>query len=416
MEDFRFDFDGVRNNRVPVRCISPEDGHYFFGYYDLMPYSPDERRHLACKIPFDKVLNTKDDVMEFGWLEDGRFEKIMETKCWNFQQGILATYRRAGGNVIFYNIFDEEAGCYRTVRHNLDTGKRDLSSMACGTVSPDGRYGLGINFSRIWDFRPGYGYPNMPDPYADIPQPREDGVFLCDFDNGTTKQLFDCETLGKRFPLEGRENAKMVVNHITFNPAGDHYLFLYRSFPTNTPTAPGKTRWTTVLFGGDIEGNVNFVFDEMVSHYWWEDNENMIAYSRPTPESPNAVWRVNMRTGDYGIVGGEGNALMRLCGRWGDIHCSISPDGRFIIGDSYPKEDGYRPIYLYEIATDRAEILLETYSPYADTPPANVPGGTKEARCDLHVRWNHDGTRASFDAIARGHREIYEIDMTQLRW
>ncbi|MBO7762325.1 MAG: hypothetical protein J6T24_05975 [Clostridia bacterium] len=417
--DFSFDFDGVRNAIAPVRCLSPEDGrHYFFGYYDLMPYSPDERRHLAGRLPFDGVLNGPEDVMEFGWIEDGKFEKLFETTCWNFQQGILATYQRDGkSNVIFYNVLDKEANCYRTVRHNLDTGKKDYSSMACGTVSPDGKHGLGINFSRIWDFRPGYGYPNLPDPYFDIPQPREDGVFLCDFDKGTTTQLFDCETLGKRFPLEGRENTKMVVNHITLNPAGDHYLFLYRSFPDpNAKPIPGKSRWTTVLFGGDIHGNVNFVFDEMVSHYWWEDNENMIAYARPTPESPNAVWRINMRTGKYEIVGGEGNSLLARCGRWGDIHCSISPDGRFIIGDGYPKEGGYRQIYLYEIATDRTEVLLETYSPYADSPEVNLPGGTKEARTDLHVRWNHDGSRVSFDAMSRGHREIFEVDMTRLRW
>ena len=119
--DFSFEFDGVRNALAPVRAISPMDGkHYFFGYYDLQPYSPDGRRHLAARIPFDMVLNGPDDVLEFGWIEDGKFEKLFETKCWNFQQGILATYRRAGGNVIFYNILDEEAGCYRTVRHSKD--------------------------------------------------------------------------------------------------------------------------------------------------------------------------------------------------------------------------------------------------------------------------------------------------------
>ncbi len=415
--DFSFEFDGVRNALAPVRALSPADGkHYFFGYYDLQPYSPDGRRHLAARLPFDMVLNGPDDVMEFGWIEDGKFEKLFDTTCWNFQQGILATYQKSGGNVIFYNILDKEAGCYRTVRHNLDTGKKDYSPMACGTVSHDGTHGLGINFSRIWDFRPGYGYPNLPDPYADIPHPAEDGIFLCDFDKGTAKLLASCERLGTIFPLDGRENSKMVVNHITLNPAGDRYLCLYRSFPDpNRIVPPGKTRWTTVLLGGDMEGNVNFVFDEMVSHYWWEDNENMIAYSRPTPDAPNAVWRINMVTGKYELVGGENNSLLRALGKWGDIHCSISPDGRFIIGDGYPREDGYRRIYLYEIATDRTEILLESYSPYADDH-LHIPNGSKEARCDLHARWNRDGTRVSFDAIARGHREIFEIDMTKLKW
>lgn len=417
--DFSFEFDGVRNALAPVRCLSPEDGkHYFFGYYDLMPYSPDCRRHLAARIPFDMVLNGPDDVMEFGWIEDGKFEKLFETTCWNFQQGILATYQRDGkSNVIFYNVLDKEAGCYRTVRHNLDTGKKDYSSMACGTISPDGTHGLGINFSRIWDFRPGYGYPNLPDPFAGIPHPAGDGVFLCDFDKGTTKQLCSCEELAKLFPMRGRENTRMVVNHIALNPAGDRYLFLYRSIPDpDYVPAPGKTRWTTVLFSGDMEGNVKFIYDEMVSHYWWEDNENMIAFARPEGER-NGVWRVNMIDGSYEEIRGDDEgpkSLRTVTGAW-DIHCSLSPDGRFMIGDNYPNKDGYRKIFIHEMATGRTEVLLETYSPYADDH-LKLPNGSKDARCDLHARWNHDGSRVSFDAIARGHREIFEVDMTRLRW
>ena len=43
--DFTMEFEGIRDNLVPVRSISPEDGNFFFGYYDLMAYSPDGRRH-----------------------------------------------------------------------------------------------------------------------------------------------------------------------------------------------------------------------------------------------------------------------------------------------------------------------------------------------------------------------------------
>ena len=64
------------------------------------------------------------------------------------------------------------------------------------------------------------------------------------------------------------------------------------------------------------------------------------------------------------------------------------------------------------MATGRTETLLDSYSPYPDAPYVNLPNGSKEARCDLHARWNRDGTRVSFDTICRGHREIVEIDMT----
>ncbi len=410
--DFTMNFEGVRNNLVPVRSLSPEHGHYFFGYYDLMPYSPDERRHLAGKIPFDGILNTKNDTMEFGYLEDGVFTKLLETTCWNFQQGILGQYRFDGKeNVIFYNIFDEAANTYRTVRHDLDTDKRVTVPVACGTISRDGRIGLGINFSRIWDFRPGYGYPNMPDPYFDIPTPKEDGVFLCDFDKGTARLLVDCETLAKRFPLEGRENAKMVVNHIALNPSGTRYLFLYRSFPEENG-GDSMPRWRTTLFAGDLDGKIDLIFDEMVSHYWWEDDEHMVAFCRPEGER-NGVWRVNMLTGKYEELGPEETeGTLRTVTEHRDIHTSISPDGRFLLGDSYPRPDGYRQLFIHELATGKTKILLETYSPYPDMPSLGIVGGTRDARCDLHARWNHDGSRISLDTVCRGHREILELDMT----
>ena len=411
--EFSMEFEGIKNNLCPVRSISPEDGQYFFGYYDLMPYSPDGKRHLAGKLPFDGVLNTKDDIMEFGWLEDGKFTKLFETNCWNFQQGILGQYQFDGKkNVIFYNIFDEAAGCHRTVRHDLDTDKKTLSSMACGHISRDGRYGLGINFSRIWDFRPGYGYPNIRDPYYDIPHPEEDGVFLCDFEAGTTRQLVSCRELYEKFRFEGRENTKMVVNHITFNPSADRYMFLYRNFRPEGTSIP----WKTALMVGDLNGNVNMLWDEMVSHYWWENDDYMISWSRMAPDSVSAVLRTDMRTGESTVLGGEDGELTRLLGRWGDIHCSLSPDGRYMIGDKYPDKDGYRKIVIHEMATGRTETLLDSYSPYPDDPRVNIPNGSKEARCDLHARWNHDGTRVSFDTICRGHREIVEIDMTKMPW
>ena len=89
---------------------------------------------------------------------------------------------------------------------------------------------------------------------------------------------------------------------------------------------------------------------------------------------------------------------------------------KYMIGDKYPDADGYRRIIIYEMATGRTETLLDSLSPYPDDTRffAPDPKASKEARCDLHARWNHDGTRVSFDTICRGHREIVEIDMTKL--
>lgn len=53
------------------------------------------------------------------------------------------------------------------MRPELSTGKKRYAP-ACANISRDGRRGLRVNFCRIYDFRPGYGYCNTRDPYADI--------------------------------------------------------------------------------------------------------------------------------------------------------------------------------------------------------------------------------------------------------
>ena len=44
-------------------------------------------------------------------------------------------------------------------------------------VSPDGKWAISLNFSRIQRLRPGYGYAVLPDETADDPLPSQDGLW-----------------------------------------------------------------------------------------------------------------------------------------------------------------------------------------------------------------------------------------------
>ena len=78
-----------KNNLCPVKIISPKkDKSCFFGYYDLKAYDDTDRYHLCNMANFEDRLQTADDVLELGVidLDNGNFEKIDETKSWNFQR------------------------------------------------------------------------------------------------------------------------------------------------------------------------------------------------------------------------------------------------------------------------------------------------------------------------------------------
>ena len=69
--------------------ISPEGGHYFFGYYDLQPFNKSGNLHLTHKTDFMDRLQLSGDQAEVGFIELDtlKYTMVAKTKAWNFQQG-----------------------------------------------------------------------------------------------------------------------------------------------------------------------------------------------------------------------------------------------------------------------------------------------------------------------------------------
>lgn len=221
--------NGIKDATVDFRVITPEDENCFFGYYDLNAYDSTGEVHLCCRTSFIDRIPTDDDVLELGYVKDGQFNKIAETTAWNFQQGAMLQFKVGSDDTVFYNIRSD--GGYKTVIHNIKTGEKKLCKKAAACISPDGKYGLSINFNRIFDFRKGYGYYGIDDPYKNDQRPKADGVFLIDMETGEDKLIISYEDIYKRFPSDMTENEKLIVNHITFNESSDRFLFLLRNFP-----------------------------------------------------------------------------------------------------------------------------------------------------------------------------------------
>ncbi|GHT98425.1 hypothetical protein FACS1894142_4730 [Spirochaetia bacterium] len=384
--------EGVKDAIVEIRRLSPNDGrHYFYGYYDIPAFSKGDVKHLCHRVHFSDRYPEKNDTCCLGIIDikSGKWDKLAETGAFNFQQGCMLQWNPQNPDTeIMYNVRDGEE--YRTVIHNLETGKIRTLPRAAANVSRDGKWGIAINFNRVYEFRPGYGYSGVRDRWYDIPQPKDDGIWISNMETGEEKLVLNYEEMGMLFSVDSGE--KLVVNHITFSPDNNRLLFLLRTFPA------ANKAWLTGLGTIDRDGNNVHVMNpmSMASHYYWRDDNHLL------------IWASVKGIDGMYLITDQSSESVQLDPYFfsKDTHCSYSPDTKYILGDGYPDNEGFRHIYLYNTETHRGLMLLRVKSnPITD--------GT-DLRTDLHGRWSRDGTRVSFDSTHEGDRGLYLIDLADI--
>ncbi len=357
--------------------------HFFFGYYDLQPYSSDNLMHLTHKVSFIDRLPTAADTAEIGYIRTDtlKYVPVATTRAWNFQQGAFLQWFEDKKSVIF-NDFDGEKYISRVV--GLDGKESVRFDRPFASVSKSANAALSVNFSRIYDFRKGYGYCNLPDPYKTEPAPKDDGIFAVDLKTGESKLILSYSAMKEMFEEKPFTDENLVVNHITFNPSGNKFNFLLRNFSDK------GNMWGTVLAVSDMQGNVKKLTNfETNSHYCWKDDDILMSYSG-LPEW--GIYFINTRTGERQRLNDA------LCDK-GDIHCNYSHDRKRFIGDGYP-ENEMRSLYYYDFESKQSHEMFKVYS---------VPVNIIDIRCDLHARWSGDDTRISYDTTENGVREIMQL-------
>ena len=239
----------VKYELIKPKRLTHGEGNYFFGYYDIPAWNKRGTYHLCHKVDFWRRMPKEDDVAEIGMIdfEKSEYIKLGETTAWNFQQGAMLTWNPAApDDEIIYNI--RENNKYMSVILNIHTGEKRFLDYPLANVDPTGHYGLSINFSRLFDFRPGYGYAGFTDPYYNDNHPKDDGIYLVDLKTGKGKQILSLEYLWEYSNKSLTEDKKIVINHINFNTNGSRFVFLLRYF--NKP----KERWGTAVITANRDG------------------------------------------------------------------------------------------------------------------------------------------------------------------
>jgi len=378
----------IINQTVPITRLTDGKGCYFFGYYDVAAFDAGGKFHLYHRVGFMDRLPARDDSAELGMIniETNEKIKIAETTAWNFQQGAMLQWNPAApDSEVVYNIRAGET--YRAVIKNIKTRKERMLEMPVAALDPKGRYALSINFSRVFDFRPGYGYHGIVDANKNLEAPDDDGVFRVDMMTGKSRLILSLRQIHELLQDTPSvvKNGKIVVNHITCNTDGSRFVLLARNFPEH-----GK-RWGTVAITANADGSDIYVLNDysMTSHYHWRDEQYFLAYAKHA--EGDQLYLLRDKSQEYEIIDRD---FFKS-----DGHCSYAPGRGQILYDSYPESNyNYRNLYVYDFQGRKGSKLASLYS---------VPVSVVDIRCDLHPRWHPNGKLISFDSTHENQRHIY---------
>lgn len=373
--------------------VSPNDGaDYFFGYYDKSPWDAIGRNMLCMRA--DNTWSIPDPFVRANILlidtqKGNVVKKIAETTTWNVQQGCMAQWLGpAFDKKIIYNTMNN--GRYCSVVLDIQSMQEIQLPMPVYTVSSDGKIALSLDFSRLHNLRPGYGYAALPEETEGVALPDAPCIWKVDVGTGKVEELLRYKDFAQFLPREEMKAEGVVhkVNHLMLSPNGQRFMVLYRFFV-------GHRKYTR-LITCNVDGSDMYLLsdDDMVSHCYWKNDVEIIAFERKK-DGGNGYYLMKDRTQEY----------YRLWPQLkNDGHPSYCPtDDSLVVFDTYPNRARIQEV---KIARDNdvdgkdIKVLAKVFAPFKYD---------NDTRCDLHPRWSRDGKKICFDACFEGHRGLYVV-------
>ena len=370
--------------------ITPEDDYeYFFGYYDKSPWNYDER-YMVClraKCTWKDVSpKEKAEIVLIDTKNNNSISIIGETSTWNVQQGCMLQWLGPKyDKEIIYN--DYINGHYCSVILDVHTLKKKIIDFPIYSVSNDGKFALSLDFSRLYNLRPGYGYYNVEETTKGELLPDKTCIWKINLKTGEVAPLLKYTDFSKFEPRKEMKDKNSIhkVNHIMLSPNGKRFMVLYRWFN-------GQRKYTR-LITCDIDGKNMYLLndDDMVSHCFWKNDDEILAFEHKN-NIGNGYFLMKDKTNEFKHCWPSINS---------DGHPSYSPNGKFVITDSYPDRSRIQTIKIMKNEKEYSEIA-KVFSPFKYD---------NDTRCDLHPRWDRKNNKICFDSVYEGKRELYYVEV-----
>jgi len=389
---------------VPAQVLTDGPSHHWFGYYDKLEFDPTGRYVLAAQVDFEGRSPRPDDTIRVGMIDLQRgnlWTELGTSVAWGWQQGCMLQFIPGSFSKVIWN--DRQGDQFVCHIKDIFTGEQKILPFPIYTLSPDGRAALSVDFERINDLRPGYGYSGITDPNKDELAPEDAGIYLCDLKTSVKRLIISIAQM-KQFPLKYTDDLKFKdfdkekhwFNHLLFNTNGSRFVFLHR---WRTPTKANVGGFGTFMYSSDIEGKDIRIVDGSgyTSHFIWRDNEHLMMWTKHTGKDGFFLYKDD--GSDTAVQ--EGDGIMTRNG-----HNSYLPGNEWILNDTYPDEDRLQHVYLYHIPTKKR---IPVGSFYLDTKYKG------EWRCDTHPRSSPDGTKVVIDCpVGDKGRQLVLLDLTEI--
>ena len=378
-----------------IICVSPSDAsEYFFGYYDKSPWDA-TGRYMLCMRAKDTWSEPdpmgEADILLIDTKDGNSFRVLATTHTWNVQQGCMAQWLGPDfKSKILYN--DLRDGKYCSVILDIVSREERILPMPVYTVSNDGKTALSLDFSRLHSLRLGYGYAELPEKTKGVALPDETCIWKMDVETGEVTELLKYTDFANFQPRQEMQEEGSVhkVNHLMLSPNGKRFMVLYRWFC-------GQRKYTR-LITCNVDGSDMYLLsdDDMVSHCYWKNDEDILAFERKKD-------------------GGPGYYLMRdKTQEWKHLWSQLSNDGHpsycptdssLVVFDTYPSRSRIQEVKLCndtDVEGKDLKVIARVFSPFKYD---------NDTRCDLHPRWSRDGKKVCFDSVFEGHRGLYVVEI-----
>ncbi len=385
-------------DRPRIRTITQGPAYHWFGYYDKLQFSQDDRFVLTNRVGFEHRSPLAEDVIEVGMIDtESRDEWIPlgTSKAWCWQQGCMLQWLPGHASKVIWN--DRERD--RFVCHILDvnTGEKNTVPAPVYSVAPDGRSAVSCDFARIADCRPGYGYAGVRDRFPDAMAPDETGVTHVDLETGTERLIVSHHRLTTTGEvMRNGPDSKHHVYHLLHSPNGRRFIMLHR-------WTLSEGGFLTRLLTAETDGSdLRIVIPNgYASHFVWRDDRHILSQSKG--------WLGNKNWGNF-LFADEAAAVVEEVGK--DVldpggHFSYFSNQDWLVSDTYPKgPERLQTPHLYQISTNR-RIDLGGFP-----CPKEYQG---EWRVDTHPRVSRTEKWVCIDSPHNGDgRQLHLIDIRGL--